>query len=76
VKAYVLITAHVGDINAAVSILRRTTGVISAYPTLGPYDIIALVEGDDLQALGDLIIRQIHAINEIVETTSCIVLNG
>ena len=75
-KAYVLITAHVGDIHAAVAILRRTKGVISAYPTLGPYDVVALVEADDLQGLGDLVVRQIHAINEIVETKTCIVLNG
>jgi DNA-binding Lrp family transcriptional regulator len=75
-KAYVLINAHVGDVNAAVSILRRTAGVISAYPTLGPYDIVSLVEGADLNELGDLVIRQIHAINEVVETTTCIVLNG
>lgn len=73
-QGYVLIKAHVGDIHAAVGILRRTNGVITAFPTLGPYDIVALVEADGMEQLGDLVTRQIHSINEVLETTTCIVL--
>ena len=75
-QAYVLIKAHIGDIHAAVGILHRTQGVLSAYPTLGPYDIVAQVEADGIDELGDLVTRQIHAINEILETTSCIILGN
>ena len=74
-QAYVLIKAHVGDIHAAVGILRRTKGVISASPTLGPYDIVALVEAEGMDELGDLVTRQIHAVNEVLETTTCIILS-
>ena len=75
-QAYVLIKAHVGDIQPAIGILRRTNGVVSAAPTLGPYDIVALVEAGTFDELGDLVTRQIHAINEIIETTTCIIMNG
>jgi DNA-binding Lrp family transcriptional regulator len=74
-QAYVLISAHVGDIYAAVNILHRTSGVLSAHATFGPYDIIALVEAKGLNELSDLVARQIHGISEIVDTTTCILLD-
>lgn len=74
-QAYVLIKTHIGDIYSALGILRRTAGVISAHAVFGPYDIIALVEAEGLDELGDLVARQITGIAEIAETTSCILLN-
>jgi hypothetical protein len=56
-QAYVLIKAHVGDIHAALGILRRTEGVVSACATFGPHDIIALVEARGLNELSDLVAR-------------------
>lgn len=73
-QAYVLINAHIGDIFPALNILRRTKGVITAYATFGPYDVVALVEAEDLNELSDLVARQIHGISEISETTTCILL--
>ena len=73
-QAYVLIKAHIGDIFPALGILRRTDGVLSAHATFGPYDIIALVEADGLDALSDLVARQIHGISEVFDTTTCILL--
>ncbi|NIV28049.1 MAG: Lrp/AsnC family transcriptional regulator [Anaerolineae bacterium] len=73
-QAYVLIKTHVGDIHAALGILRRTEGVVSARATFGPHDIIALVEAGGLDELSDLVARQIHGISEIIDTMTCIVL--
>jgi DNA-binding Lrp family transcriptional regulator len=75
-QAYILISAHIGDIYAALNILHRTPGVLSAHATFGPYDIIALVEAANLDDLSDLIARQIHGINEIVDTTTCVLLGN
>lgn len=74
-QAYGLIKARIGDIYSALGILRRTSGVVSAQAIIGPYDIIALVEADGLDEIGDLVARQIASIAEIAETTSCILLN-
>lgn len=74
IQAYVLIKTHVGDIHAALGILRRTDGVVSAQATFGPYDIIALVEADGLDGLSDLVARQIQGISEITDTMTCILL--
>ena len=72
-QAYVLIKTHVGDIHAALGILRRTEGV-SAYATFGRHDIVALVEAGGLDELSDLVARQIQGISEITDTMTCIVL--
>jgi len=74
-QAYVLIKTHIGDVYPALGILRRTGGVVSAYATFGPYDIIALVEAEGLDKLGDLVARRIPGIPEVVDTTTCIFLN-
>ncbi len=73
-QAYILINAHVGDIYAALGILRRTKGVVSAHGTFGPYDIVAQVEAEGVDELSTLVARQIQGISEIIETTTCIVL--
>lgn len=75
-QAYVLINAHIGDIYPALNILRRTKGVITAYATFGAYDIVALVEAENLDELSNLIARQVHGIGEIIETTTCILLGS
>ncbi|MCP4544299.1 MAG: Lrp/AsnC family transcriptional regulator [Chloroflexi bacterium] len=74
-QAYVLIKTHVGDIYPALGILRRISEVVSAYSTFGPYDIIALVEAADMDALSHLVTRRIQGISEVLETTTCIVMS-
>ncbi len=74
-QAYVMIKTHIGDIYPAVGILRRISNVISAQGTFGPYDIVALVEADNIDELSQLVSRRIQGISEILETTTCIVLS-
>jgi DNA-binding Lrp family transcriptional regulator len=73
-QAYILIRTHIGDIYPALGILRRTSGIISAYATFGPYDIVALVEAEDIDQLSNLVAKKIHGISEILETTTCVLL--
>ena len=71
VRAYVLIQTDVGlaaDITVEV---RRLPGVSSADGVTGPYDVIACVEVDDIDALGRMVVSRVQMIDGITRTLTC-----
>jgi DNA-binding Lrp family transcriptional regulator len=48
------------------------TGIDNVDAVTGPYDIIAIVAAPDLNAVGDLVTSQIHTINGLVRTVTCL----
>ena len=72
-KAYILIETGVGTSRDVANSLRSLPGVETVDGVTGPYDIIAVVQAPDLSAVGDLVTSQIHAINGIVRTVTCLV---
>jgi len=71
-KAYILIETAVGKSRDVTNTLRALTGVNTVDAVTGPYDIIAVVAAPDLNAVGDLVTSQIHTINGIVRTVTCL----
>ena len=71
VKAYVLIQAQAGRAASVGAELAKITGAISADVVTGPYDVIARVEADNIDALGKLVVVQIQAIEGITRTLTC-----
>ena len=72
-KAYILIETAVGKSQRDVTdALRSLPGVQTVDAVTGPYDIIAVVGAPDLNAVGDLVTSQIHTINGIVRTVTCL----
>ena len=71
-KAYILIETAVGKSRDVAEALRALTGVESVDAVTGPYDIIAIVAAPDLNEVGDLVTAQIHTINGIVRTVTCL----
>ena len=71
-KAYILIETAVGKSRDVSSELHSLGGVETVDPVTGPYDIIAVVAGNDLNAVGDLVTSQIHTIDGIVRTVTCL----
>jgi DNA-binding Lrp family transcriptional regulator len=71
-KAFVLIETAVGKTKEVVSILNKIEGLKSVDTVTGPYDIIAVIEAEDLNKIGDLITGKIHAIEGIVRTVACL----
>jgi uncharacterized protein with GYD domain len=51
-KAFILIETAVGKTKDVIATLKKTGGVKSVDAVTGPYDIIAVVEEDDLNAVG------------------------
>ncbi len=73
-KAYVLIETAVGKNKEVTLALRGLKGVKSVDTVTGPYDIIALIEGETLNDIGDLVTRKIHPTAGISRTVTCLVI--
>ncbi len=72
-RAFILIETAVGKTKDVVAALQKLEGVVSADPVTGPYDIVAIVEGPDLNAVGDMVTSKMHTIPGITRTVSCLV---
>ena len=74
--AFILIETAVGKTKDVVSALRAVVGVIAVDAVAGPYDVIATVETQDLSGVGDVVTGQIHTVNGIVRTVTCLSLSA
>ncbi|MDD4875507.1 MAG: Lrp/AsnC ligand binding domain-containing protein [Dehalococcoidales bacterium] len=73
-KAFVLIETLVGRNKEVVTALMQLEGVTSVNSVTGPYDVIATVEGDNLNFIGDLVTIKIHPIAGISRTVTCLAI--
>ena len=71
-KAYVLIETGVGKTTDVLKILKKTAGIKSVDAVTGPYDIIAILEGDDLNTIASLVTGKIHPVTGITRTVTCL----
>ena len=72
VRAFVLIEVAEGKTKEVVTALRKVDGVQSVEAVTGPYDVIAVVEKPDVNAVGDLVTRNVHSISGIARTVTCL----
>ena len=75
-KAYILIETSVGKTREVAAALRAVKGVQSADVVTGPYDIIAVVEGEDLGFIGDMVTGDVHVIGGITRSVTCLAVGG
>jgi DNA-binding Lrp family transcriptional regulator len=73
-KAFVLIETAVGRTKEVVAALSRLEGVKSVDTVTGPYDVIAVIEGESLNEIGDLVTGKIHPIAGISRTVTCLAI--
>jgi DNA-binding Lrp family transcriptional regulator len=73
-KAFILIETEVGRNKEIVRSIKQLKGVTSVDYVTGPYDIIVLVEAENLNDIGDLVTQKIHPITGITRTTTCLSL--
>ena len=71
-KAYVLIEAQVGKTKQVVEAIRKIQGVVSVDAVTGPYDAIAVIQGETLNDIGDLIVEKVHPVSGISRTVTCL----
>ena len=77
-RAYVLIESAVGrasDIAKGVKKEKlKEANVVSVEAVTGPFDVIALLESDDLDKLGRAITDAIQQVSGVQRTTTCLVV--
>ena len=76
VKAFVLIEVAVAKtedvVNALTTLQKRVREIKSVDMVTGPYDVIVSVEAADVNAIGDIVTRNIHSVDGIARTVTCL----
>lgn len=77
-RAYVLIESAVGQASQVAegvqSLSFSDAKVVSVDAVTGPFDVIALLESDDLDKLGRAITDGIQQVEGVQRTTTCLVV--
>ncbi len=73
-KAYVLIETTVGRTGQVLAALRGRPGITTVDAVTGPYDIITVIEGSDINEIGQIVLNQIHGVEGITRTITCPVI--
>jgi DNA-binding Lrp family transcriptional regulator len=73
-KAYVLIEAESGRVADVLAELRTIQGMTAVDAVTGPYDIVATVETADPRNIGRLVMNEIHIVEGIKRTVTCMVI--
>ncbi len=74
VKAYVLMEIQGGKTKQVVEAIRKLQRVVSVDAVTGPYDAIAIIQGESLNDIGELIVSELHPVNGISRTVTCMAL--
>ena len=74
-RAYVLIKTRVGETSTVRDKLAQNEYIRAADVIIGPYDILALVEADDLNAIGTVVMRFVHEVGGVENTITCPVID-
>ena len=73
-KAFVLIETAVGRSREVATALKRLAGVKSVDSVTGPYDVIIIIEAENLNDIGELVTSKIHPIAGISRTVTCLTI--
>ena len=72
IKTYVLIVTNPGVTREIVDALLAMDLVVAAHEVMGPYDIVAEIEAEELSAIPDFLATQIRTLEGIHSTTSLV----
>ena len=71
-KAYLLLETAVGKTREVAQQLRSVQHVQAVDVVTGPYDIIAVVDADDINTIGEIVTSKIHIISGVVRSVTCV----
>jgi len=71
-KAFILIETAAGRTKEIVISLKQLEGVKSVDMVTGPYDIIAIIEGESMTDIGDLVTGKIYSVPGVSRTVTCL----
>jgi DNA-binding Lrp family transcriptional regulator len=70
VKAFILIDTQLGTAASVTRALRRLDLVLTADAVAGSHDVIAVIEGPDMNAIGDFVTGEVHSIEGVTHTVT------
>lgn len=71
-KAYVLINASPGRALEVAKKLQGGDGITAADAITGEYDVVAVCEAADVNAIGALIVDRIQKVDGVFKTVTCL----
>lgn len=75
VHAYVFMEMAAGHSRKLVEALQGHTNVYEVTRVTGPYDVIVVLKGTDLEEITSTVTNDIHLMDGVVRTTTCVALN-
>jgi DNA-binding Lrp family transcriptional regulator len=75
VEAYVLLQTEQGRMAEIAQSLAQLHAVDEANVVTGPYDVIARVQADDIDAIGKLIVSEVQTVGGVTRTLTCPVVH-
>jgi DNA-binding Lrp family transcriptional regulator len=74
ISAYALVRISPNKVKNVVQDAKKIPGVKVVHPVTGPYDAIIYLEAGDMKELGKVILAEIHGLDGVIDTTTCLVV--
>ena len=74
IKVFILIETAAGETRAAADAMKRVGAIRSVDVVTGPFDIMAVIEAPDMQAMGRVLEQDIHTIAGVTRTVTCVAI--
>ena len=75
-KVFILIETAVGQTREVANTLKGVSGVQSADVVTGPYDVIAVIDAPDLNTVGRVVENQVHSLEGVTRTVTCVAISS
>ncbi len=70
-SAYVLINTTIGKTGDVTKEISKIKGVVKAQSITGQYDIIAIIEANNMNDLGKIVANEIQNVSGVIGTITC-----
>ncbi len=73
-RAYALVRISPNKVKVVVEEAQKLPGVVTVHAVTGPYDAILSLEATDMKELGKVVLAEIHSLDGVIDTTTCLVV--
>lgn len=74
ISAYALVRISPNKVKSVTQDAEKVPGVKKVHPVTGPYDAIIYLEANDMKELGKVVLAEIHGLDGVIDTTTCLVV--
>ncbi len=75
-KAFILIETSVGNARRVAEMMKGIPEIEAVDVVTGPFDVIAVVNAEDMAAVADLVTGKIHSAGGVTRTTTCVAVGS